>query len=119
MKKRLLSVLLLLALALSLLPTTALAGNDLTGFTDAASISSDALPAMQWAVAQAIIRGDSFRLNPRFGVRDAPPLLCNLNLFGPERRFLPIHLTKNRADTSFVSARFFVLYFCNYPFVGS
>lgn len=64
MKKRLLSVLLLLALAFTLLPTTALAGNDLTGFTDAASISSDALPAMQWAVAQAIIRGDSFRLNP-------------------------------------------------------
>ena len=118
MKKRLLSVLFLLALAFTLLPTTALAGNDLTGFTDAASISSDALPAMQWAVAQAIIRGDSFRRDPRFGVRDAPPLLCNLNLFGPERRFLPVLLTK-RADTSFVSARFFVLYFCNYPFVGS
>ena len=32
MKKRLLSVLLLLALAFTLLPTTALAGNDLTGF---------------------------------------------------------------------------------------
>ena len=71
MKKRLLSVLLLLALALSLLPTTALAGNDLTGFTDAASISSDALPAMQWAVAQAIIRGDSFRLNPQSGATRA------------------------------------------------
>ena len=56
MKKRLLSVLLILALALSLLPAVALAGNDLTGFTDAASISSDALPAMQWAVAQAIPR---------------------------------------------------------------
>ena len=69
MKKRLLSVLLLLAL--SLLPTTALAGNDLTGFTDAASISSDALPAMQWAVAQAIIRGDSFRLNPQSGATRA------------------------------------------------
>lgn len=71
MKKRLLSVLLLLALALSLLPTTALAGNDLTGFTDAASISSDALPAMQWAVAQVIIRGDSFRLNPQSGATRA------------------------------------------------
>ena len=71
MKKRLLSVLLLLALALSLLPTTALAGNDLTGFTAAASISSDALPAMQWAVAQAIIRGDSFRLNPQSGATRA------------------------------------------------
>lgn len=49
----------------------ALAGNDLTGFTDAASISSDALPAMQWAVAQAIIRGDSFRLNPQSGATRA------------------------------------------------
>ena len=48
-----------------------LAGNDLTGFTDAASISSDALPAMQWAVAQAIIRGDSFRLNPQSGATRA------------------------------------------------
>lgn len=46
MKKRLLSVLLLLALVFTLLPTTVLAGNDLTGFTDAASISSDARPAM-------------------------------------------------------------------------
>ena len=49
MKKRLLSVLLLLALAFTLLPTTALAGSDLTGFTDAASISSDALPALRRA----------------------------------------------------------------------
>lgn len=49
----------------------ALAGNDLTGFTDAASISSDARPAMQWAVAQAIIRGDSFRLNPQSGATRA------------------------------------------------
>ena len=64
-------MLLLLALALSLLPTTALAGNDLTGFTDAASISSDALPAMQWAVAQAIIRGDNFQLNPQSGATRA------------------------------------------------
>ena len=48
-----------------------LAGNDLTGFTDAASISSDALTAMQWAVAQAIIRGDSFRLNPQSGATRA------------------------------------------------
>ena len=71
MKKRMISVLLLLALALSLLPTTALAGNDLTGFTDAASISSDALTAMQWAVAQAIIRGDSFQLNPQSGATRA------------------------------------------------
>lgn len=71
MKKRLLSVMLLLALALSLLPAVALAGNDLTGFTDAASISSDALPAMQWAVAQAIIRGDNFQLNPQFGATRA------------------------------------------------
>ena len=71
MKKRLLSVLLLLALAFTLLPTTALAGNDLTGFTDAASISSDARPAMQWAVAQAIVRSDSFRLNPQSGATRA------------------------------------------------
>ena len=49
----------------------ALAGNDLSSFTDAASISSDALPAMQWAVAQAIIRGDSFRLNPQSGATRA------------------------------------------------
>lgn len=48
-----------------------LAGNDLTGFTDAASVSPDALPAMQWAVAQAIIRGDSFRLNPQSGATRA------------------------------------------------
>ena len=71
MKKRLLSVLLLLALAFTLLPTTALAGSDLTGFTDAASISSDALPAMQWAVAQAIICGDNFQLNPQSGATRA------------------------------------------------
>lgn len=71
MKKRFLSVRLLLTLAFTLLPTTALAGNDLTGFTDAASISSDALPAMQWAVAQAIIRGDNFQLNPQSGATRA------------------------------------------------
>ena len=71
MRKRLLSVLLLLALAFTLLPTTALAGNDLSSFTDAASVSPDALPAMQWAVAQAIIRGDSFRLNPQSGATRA------------------------------------------------
>lgn len=71
MKKRFLSVRLLFALAFTLLPTTALAGNDLTGFTDAASISSDALPAMQWAVAQAIIRGDNFQLNPQSGATRA------------------------------------------------
>ena len=71
MKKRLLSVLLLLALALSLLSATALAGNELTGCTDAAIVSSDALPAMQWAVAQVIIRGDSFRLNPQSGATRA------------------------------------------------
>ena len=71
MKKRLLSVLLLLALAFTLLPTTALAGNDLSSFTDAASISSVALPAMQWAVAQAIIRGDNFQLNPQSGATRA------------------------------------------------
>ena len=71
MKKRLLSVLLLLALAFTLLPTTALAGNDLTGFTDAASVSPDALAAMQWAVAQAIIRGDNFQLNPQSGATRA------------------------------------------------
>ena len=58
-------MLLLLALALSLLPTTALAGNDLTGFTDAASISSDALPAMQWAVANGIVNGLNGKLNPQ------------------------------------------------------
>ena len=71
MKKRFLSVLLLLALAFTLLPTTALAGNDLSSFTDAASISSDSLPAMQWAVAQAIIRGDNFQLNPQSGATRA------------------------------------------------
>lgn len=71
MKKRLLSVLLLLALAFTLLPTTALAGNDLSSFTDAASVSPDALAAMQWAVAQAIIRGDNFQLNPQSGATRA------------------------------------------------
>ena len=49
----------------------ALAGNDLSSFTDAASVSPDALAAMQWAVAQAIIRGDSFRLNPQSGATRA------------------------------------------------
>ena len=48
-----------------------LAGNDLSSFTDAASVSPDALAAMQWAVAQAIIRGDSFRLNPQSGATRA------------------------------------------------
>ena len=70
-RTRLWSVLLTLSLLLTMLPTTALAGNDLSSFTDAASISSDALPAMQWAVAQAIIRGDSFRLNPQSGATRA------------------------------------------------
>ena len=49
----------------------ALAGNDLTGFTDAADISPDALAAMQWAVAQTILRGDNFKLNPKAGATRA------------------------------------------------
>ena len=49
----------------------ALAGNDLSGFSDAADISADALEAMQWAVATTIIRGDNFRLNPQAGATRA------------------------------------------------
>ena len=96
MKKRMISVLLLLALALSLLPVVALAGNDLTGFTDAASISSDALPAMQWAVAQAIIRGDSFRLNPQSGATRASA--CAML-----HRFFVTGITSDRVSDSYRS----------------
>ena len=42
-----------------------LAGNDISGFTDAGAVSPESLPAVQWAVAQTILRGDNYRLNPQ------------------------------------------------------
>ena len=42
-----------------------LAGNDISSFTDAGAVSPEALPAVQWAVAQTILRGDNYRLNPQ------------------------------------------------------
>lgn len=38
---------------------------DLSGYTDAGAVSDYAEQAMQWAVAQAIVRGDNYRLNPQ------------------------------------------------------
>lgn len=34
-----------------------LSGNDLSSFTDASAVSDAALPAVQWAVSEAILRG--------------------------------------------------------------
>ena len=38
---------------------------DLSSYTDAGAVSDYAEQAMQWAVAQAIVRGDNYRLNPQ------------------------------------------------------
>ena len=48
-----------------------LSGNDLSSFTDANAVTDKALPAVQWAVSEAILRGDNFRLNPQDGATRA------------------------------------------------
>ena len=44
---------------------------DLSRYTDAGAVSETALPAVQWAAAEAILRGDNFRLNPQYGATRA------------------------------------------------
>ncbi len=44
---------------------------DLSRYTDAGAVSETALPAVQWAAAEAILRGDNFRLNPQDGTTRA------------------------------------------------
>ena len=44
-----------------------LSGNDLSSFTDANAVTDEALPAVQWAVSEAILRGDNFYLHPQSG----------------------------------------------------
>ena len=44
---------------------------DLSRYTDAGAVSETALPAVQWAAAEAILRGDNFRLNPQDGATRA------------------------------------------------
>ena len=44
---------------------------DLSRYTDAGAVSETALPAVQWAAAEAILRGDNFRLNPQNGATRA------------------------------------------------
>ena len=44
---------------------------DLSRYTDAGTVSETALPAVQWAAAEAILRGDNFRLNPQDGATRA------------------------------------------------
>ena len=46
-------------------------GNDLSSFTDASAVSDAALPAVQWAVSEAILRGDNFYLHPQCGATRA------------------------------------------------
>ena len=46
-------------------------GNDLSSFTDASAVSDAALPAVQWAVSEAILRGDNFYLHPQSGATRA------------------------------------------------
>ena len=48
-----------------------LSGNDLSSFTDASAVSDAALPAVQWAVSEAILRGDNFYLHPQSGTTRA------------------------------------------------
>ncbi len=48
-----------------------LSGNDLSSFTDASAVSDTALPAVQWAVSEAILRGDNFYLHPQSGATRA------------------------------------------------
>lgn len=44
---------------------------DLSRYTDAGAVSETALPAVQWAAAEAILCGDNFRLNPQDGATRA------------------------------------------------
>ena len=46
-------------------------GSDLSSFTDAGAVSETALPAVQWAVSEAILRGDNFYLHPQSGATRA------------------------------------------------
>lgn len=48
-----------------------LSGNDLSSFTDANAVTDEALPAVQWAVSEAILRGDNFYLHPQSGATRA------------------------------------------------
>ncbi len=48
-----------------------LSGNDLSSFTDANAVTDEALPAVQWAVSEAILRGDNFYLHPQDGATRA------------------------------------------------
>ncbi len=48
-----------------------LAESDLSSFTDAGAVSDAALPAVQWAVSEAILRGDNFYLHPQDGATRA------------------------------------------------
>ncbi len=48
-----------------------LSGNDLSSFTDANAVTDEALPAVQWAVSEAILRGDNFYLYPQGGATRA------------------------------------------------
>lgn len=48
-----------------------LSGNDLSSFTDASAVSDAALDAVQWAVSEAILRGDNFYLHPQSGATRA------------------------------------------------
>ena len=48
-----------------------LSGNDLSSFTDANAVTDKALPAVQWAVSEAILRGDNFYLHPQSGATRA------------------------------------------------
>ena len=44
---------------------------DLSRYTDAGAVSETALPAVQWTVAEAILRGDNFQLHPQDGTTRA------------------------------------------------
>ena len=48
-----------------------LSGNSLSSFTDANAVTDEALPAVQWAVSEAILRGDNFYLHPQSGTTRA------------------------------------------------
>lgn len=48
-----------------------LSGNDLSSFTDANAVTDEALPAVRWAVSEAILRGDNFYLHPQSGATRA------------------------------------------------
>ena len=48
-----------------------LSGSDLSSFTDAGAVSDAALLAVQWAVSEAILRGNNFYLHPQDGATRA------------------------------------------------